>query len=112
MTILQLQPSESDGTEVLGQRIHALMYGRFRSYSALAREIGSSPSELSKKLSGQRLWYYRDIKAVANALGTTVGYLTGETDNPEPLKRSDPASVETGSGFVAGTGFEPATSGL
>ena len=50
---------------------------------------------------------------MARVLGTSMAYLTGETDDRRPLNAHVPASEETGTGdVVAGAGFEPTTSGL
>ena len=88
------------------------MYGRFRSYSALARATDINKTLLSQKLNGQRPWYLHEVQAIAKALGTTMAYLTGEASVAEPTNGSGPVSEETGPGLVAGAGFEPTTSGL
>ena len=97
--------------DVTAERITILLFRTRRSVSALAREAAIDRPSLSAKMHGHRRWYLDEIQSIARILDTSVSYLLGETDDARPLTQKVPASFETGT-FVAGTGFEPVTSGL
>ncbi|QHC68373.1 helix-turn-helix domain-containing protein [Rathayibacter sp. VKM Ac-2759] len=54
--------------------------------ASLARASGIQRTYLSQKMHGKSRWYLKDIEAVASALGTTIAFLTGETDEPDRLQ--------------------------
>jgi hypothetical protein len=114
MSDTQLEISTGGSEELRGDRIAALMWSeRLRSVSALARRMDVNGTVLRRKINGERPWYFHEVVALAAALNTTIGYLSGESDVMRPVNAKVPASSETGtSASVAGTGFEPATSGL
>ncbi|WP_084485867.1 helix-turn-helix domain-containing protein [Humibacter albus] len=103
-----------DSNLISGERVAALMWRQKLSQRRLGLAIGVDPALLGKKLRGGRPWYLHEAKALAELLGVSLGYLMGETDEETPAHggmQKAPASSETGA-TVAGTGFEPATSGL
>uniref|UniRef100_UPI0035BE7F0B helix-turn-helix domain-containing protein n=1 Tax=Pseudoclavibacter sp. RFBI5 TaxID=2080578 RepID=UPI0035BE7F0B len=51
----------------------------------LSAAIGVAQPNLSAKLRGARRWYLFEIVGIAQALGTSVAYLIGETDDDAPL---------------------------
>lgn len=67
----------------LGARIEALLEAKGWSQAELARRVDIKPTSIWKLVTGgsQSSKYLRQI---ARELGTTVEYLTGETDNPQP----------------------------
>ncbi|WP_268916093.1 helix-turn-helix transcriptional regulator [Actinomyces faecalis] len=87
----------------------------------LARRIGVAPPTVSMKLRGQIGWSLEDIFDTADALNldvqdimpsrdadgrwTPAQYVPGQQKAPAPVGAGAPS-------LVAGTGFEPATSGL
>ena len=85
-------PLQHPNELVDGERIAALMWRGRLNRQRLARAIGIDPSSLAQKLAGKRRWYLNDVVAAADALGTSVAYLTGETPDDRPL--SDGVLVE------------------
>ena len=65
---------------LVGRRVHMMMWERRITQTALGREVGIDQSSLSKRLRGERNWTLDDLRAVATALGTSMGYLLGEND--------------------------------
>jgi hypothetical protein len=74
-------PSKRADVE-LGERAHMLIWSTRQKQGEVAAAIGMSPGSLGLKLKGQRGWALAEIKAIADALDTTVAYLVGETDEP------------------------------
>ena len=103
MSDLAANPNPDDNL-ISRRRIHELMFGRFSSISSLARHLQMHGSELSRKIYGHRRWYLNDVKAIADALDTSMAYLTGETDDSRPVRRkalaprqTDPVELVAGS---------------
>jgi transcriptional regulator with XRE-family HTH domain len=67
---------------VIGARIHHVMWTRRMSQVELAELLGIAQPTLSKKLRGQRPWFAAELILATRALGITVGWLFGETDEP------------------------------
>lgn len=61
--------------------------------SFVCREIGKSRGYISQMLVSGRDLPDDMIEPVANALGVSVDYLTGQTDNPYPTERNVNAAV-------------------
>lgn len=61
--------------------------------SFVCREIGKSRGYISQMLVSGRDLPDDMIEPVANALGVSVDYLTGQTDNPYPTERNVNATV-------------------
>jgi len=80
------------------------MYGRFSSVASLARQIHMDSSELRRKIHGIRRWYLKDIRALAETLETSMSYLIGDTDDPRPITKKEPARWAGRVQLVAGTG--------
>lgn len=87
---------------VIGRRIHMLMWDKGLTQKAVEADTAISQSSLAKKLRGQRGWAANEIVIMAEYLNTTVAYLFGETENPQPDK-------PTGGENVGGEGLEPPT---
>ncbi len=68
----------------VGRRVHMIMWDRRVTQTALGRLVGLDQSSLGKRLRGERGWSLDDLRAVAGALGTTIGYLVGESEEPQP----------------------------
>lgn len=63
-----------------------LMWDRKLTQTKLATSLGLTQSGLSKKLHGRTGWGVDELAQAAQILGTTVGFLFGETENaPTPM---------------------------
>lgn len=52
---------------------------------AVAEEVGMEPTALGKKLRGKNGWAVQELIDLAAVLGTTVGFLVGESEeSPSP----------------------------
>ena len=110
--------------EALGMTINQVMFHHGVTRAELARRIGMSGPSVSMKLRGQVGWSLADLYSTAQALGVAVEdlmpiQLEGVGFAPAPYvpgsvasQTKNPAPSGTGPSLVAGTGFEPATSGL
>ena len=69
-------------------RLKELCKSRGTSVSAIESRIGMGNGTMGKWWKNGRVPNYANLSAVANALETTVAYLTGETDDPgEGIKK-------------------------
>ena len=107
--------------QAVGMTVNQVMFMQGVTRAELARRIGISAPSVSMKLRGQIGWSLEDIFDTATALGLSVEqvlptraadgswapapYVPGQQKSPAPAGAGDSA-------LVAGTGFEPATSGL
>ena len=71
----------------VSRRVNMLMWERKMTQTALSKKLSVGQSTFSKKVRGDLGWSVADLVAVSAALGTTVAYLVGESDDP-----SDPKS--------------------
>lgn len=69
----------------IGERAHLLIWRARRTQSSVANETGVEATGFGKKLKGQNGWAVQEVVNLAAALGTTVSYLVGETENPHPV---------------------------
>lgn len=67
--------------EIIGERIHQLMWRAQVSQTQFAPELGVGQAALSLKLRGRRGWSAADLIAVARYFDVSVGYLFGEGDD-------------------------------
>ena len=107
--------------QAVGMTVNQVMFTQGVTRAELARRIGISAPSVSMKLRGQVGWSLEDIFDTAAALGLSVEqvlptraadgswvpapYVPGTQKSPAPAGAGDRV-------LVAGTGFEPATSGL
>lgn len=84
MSITQAQRGNLDYE--VSRRVNMLMWERKTTQVNLAKLLGVGQSGLSKKVRGEVGWSVADLVAVSAALGTTVAYLVGETDEPRDPK--------------------------
>jgi len=84
MSITQAQRGNLDYE--VSRRVNMLMWERKTTQVKLAKQLGVGQSGLSKKVRGDVGWSVADLVAVSAALGTTVAYLVGETDEPHDPK--------------------------
>ena len=76
-------------------RLKELCKSRGTSISALESRLGMGNGTIGKWWKNGRVPNYANLSAVANALETTIAYLTGETDNPSAgIKEERPADGE------------------
>ena len=83
-TALSATPERHDTDAEIGRRVFHLMWDRKITQTEMGRVIGVGQTTLSKKLRGERPWYSSELRSAADKLGVTVGYLFGETENPQP----------------------------
>lgn len=76
-------------------RLKELCKSRGTSIAALESRLGMGNGTIGKWWKNGRVPNYANLSAVANALETTIAYLTGETDNPSAgIKKERPADGE------------------
>lgn len=73
----------NNGAVSLGERIAARMRKLGKSQSALARDVGVSQPTIAALISGDSQGS-KHLHKIARELETTVAFLLGETDDPEP----------------------------
>ena len=73
-------------------RLKELCKSRGTSIAALESRLGMGNGTIGKWWKNGRVPNYANLSAVANALETTIAYLTGETDDPSAgIKKERPA---------------------
>ena len=76
-------------------RLKELCKSRGTSIAALESRLGMGNGTIGKWWKNGRVPNYANLSAVANALETTIAYLTGETDDPSVgIKKERPADGE------------------
>lgn len=70
----------------VSRKVHMLMWENKLTQSALSKKLSVGQSTFSKKVRGELGWSLSDIETVAAALGTTIAYLVGESDDPNDPK--------------------------
>lgn len=71
-------------------RLKELCKSRGTSIAALESRLGMGNGTIGKWWKNGRVPNYANLSAVANALETTIAYLTGETDSPSAGIKKDP----------------------
>lgn len=80
-------------------RLKELCKSRGTSIAALESRLGMGNGTIGKWWKNGRVPNYANLSVVANALETTIAYLTGETDDPSAgIKKERPAEGGTLSG--------------
>ena len=106
--------------QAVGFTISQYLFARSVTQTKLAKELGIAYPGVSNRLRGRIKWSAVDLAVTADMFGVEVADLyptrSGEGWIPAPYvpgmqKAPVPVGTEA-SGVVAGTGFEPATSGL
>ena len=80
------QQAQEDERDITSERIVALLWRKKMRQSDLSDAIGVARPNISSKLRGNRRWYLYEIMGIAKALGTSVAFLIGETDDDAPLR--------------------------
>jgi transcriptional regulator with XRE-family HTH domain len=70
--------------QLIGERIHHLMWRQRISQTRLAAMLGMTQSALSKKVHGERPWFASELIAVAKVLNTQVSALLPVEIDPDP----------------------------
>ena len=83
MSQIVSMPSESLDAAV-GRRVHHLMWDRRITQTALGRALNIDQSGVGRRLRGETGWSLNHLAAAASALGTSMAYLLGEDENPQP----------------------------
>ncbi len=93
--------------EALGITVNQIMFRRRITRKALGDALGVTPAAAGRKLRGDIGWSLQDVMLTAEFLGVPAADLL-------PKKKGTPAQpkLDGSPDFVAGTGFEPVTSGL
>lgn len=91
-------------SNVTPERIAALMWRKSLSISSLASKLGKDRAQVSRKMHGHARWYADELIDAAAVLGTTVGYLLGETDDDRRPSHM-PGYEETPSASAEGDGI-------
>lgn len=92
--------------EAVGITVNSLMFRKRLTRVELGRALGVTPAAAGRKLRGEIGWSIGDLFHVAEFLGVEVSTLL-------PARgRKIPTNPEADGELVAGTGFEPVTSGL
>lgn len=93
--------------EAVGITVNNLMFQKRMTRKNLGDAMGVSGQLVSRKIRGEVTWSVLDIMKAAEALGVDPSALL-------PRKKEAPAQpmLDGSPDFVAGTGFEPVTSGL
>lgn len=71
-------------------RLKELCKSRGTSIAALESRLGMGNGTIGKWWKNGRVPNYANLSAVANALETTIAYLTGEADDPSAGIKKDP----------------------
>ena len=71
-------------------RLKELCKSRGTSIAALESRLGMGNGTIGKWWKNGRVPNYANLSVVANALETTISYLTGETDDPSAGIKKDP----------------------
>ena len=114
MSQIQSFPDYS-ATERVSQRVNHLLYINDMTQRELAMQMGTKHTTIGNKMSRGNRWNIDEILLLADIFEVSTDYMLGREplEAVKPVNAKVPASEETGtSGLVAGTGFEPATSGL
>lgn len=77
-------------------RLKELCKSRGTSIAALEIRLGMGNGTIGKWWKNGRVPNYANLSAVANALETTIAYLTGETDDPYAGIKKDPIPQDGG----------------
>ena len=114
------KPSRAAYNEALGMTVNQLLFEHKMTRKQLGEHFGVAQSVMSRKLRGQVTWTAEELAIMASLFNLSLDDITpvrsGENWTPaewRPGMQKAPVPVGTeASGVVAGTGFEPATSGL
>ena len=103
-------------SELVSQRVnHLLFINGMKTKRSLALRMGLQAVNLNNKIAGTVRWSLDELLELGEIFEVSSNYLLGKEpiESAVPVKASVPASRETGTDeMVAGTGFEPVTSGL
>ncbi|WP_420830283.1 helix-turn-helix domain-containing protein [Corynebacterium uropygiale] len=97
--------------QCISMKINQLLFTRHVTKKALAEAIGTSPSNLGRKVRGDVVWAIDELYAAADFFGLDVVDLLPRRVTPQGQEKS-PSTEVKGDDLVAGAGFEPTTSGL
>lgn len=78
----ETSPTGETLDQIIGRRVHQLMWDQQITQTAFASRIGMDQSSVAKRLRGKLGWSANQVAEAASELGVTVGYLFGETENP------------------------------
>ncbi len=102
---------ELTANDIVAEQVSIWLRRRRLEQAQLADLMGVSSATLSRKINGHIGWSVTDLVNVASCLDVPITALL-PNDAVEMTKASRSRDREASAGIVAGTGFEPATSGL
>lgn len=70
--------------QLIGERIHHLMWRQRMTQGHLAALLGITQTGVSKKIHGERPWFAAELIGVARALNTQVSALLPPPDDDDP----------------------------
>lgn len=114
-------PARTAYNEALGLTVNQLLFEHRMTRKSLGAHFGVGQSVVSRKLRGHVSWTAEELSIMADLFGISIDAFapTRAADGswvPAPYvpgRQKAPAPDGAGAlGVVAGTGFEPATSGL
>ncbi len=79
--------------EVIGERVHQLMWRQRRNQTDVANELGIAQSTLSRKLRGDRPWEINELYALAEILEVGIMDLIPNERKPRPGNNPGGASL-------------------
>lgn len=112
MSIAQITPSNIDTASIVAANIRAEAARRGYSQSELGRALGITQSQINRRWRGVIPWQLAELDTVSYLLGVSVIELVTPPRGGLGYEKSPSAKAPGLSDLVAGTGFEPATSGL
>lgn len=94
MSIPQTQATLVIDDAFIGRRVHQLMWDKHMTQTELGAALSMDQSTVAKRLRGKVGWPATLLVRTAEVLGSTVAYLVGEADSPEPTAPVDPAGTD------------------
>ncbi len=82
MTLYEMPIELVTADELVGRRVHHLMWQRKITQTQFAEMTGQSQSAVGKRIKGKLGWKVEDLMQTARVLNTTVAYLVGESTDP------------------------------
>ncbi len=80
MSMTNPAPLQRSADEIIGERVHQLLWRAQVSQTQFAPVLGLGQAALSLKLRGRRGWGADEVVKASRYFGVSVGYLFGEDD--------------------------------
>lgn len=86
MTLYEMPIEYVTADELVGRRVHHLLWLRKMNQSEFANRFGCTQSTIAKRLKGKMSWKVEDLMQTARILDTSVAFLVGEAASPDDPK--------------------------